>query len=79
MNSTFNVSELNSKIGQLFMAGIPGPQLDPDTEALIRDYCLGGVILFSRNIENPMQLAALCSDLQKVAMKYHGMPLFFGS
>ena len=76
MNSTFNVSELNSKIGQLFMAGIPGPQLDPDTEALIRDYCLGGVILFSRNIENPMQLAALCSDLQEVAMKYHGTPLF---
>jgi beta-N-acetylhexosaminidase len=58
------------------MAGMPGTELDADTEALIRDYCLGGVILFSRNIENPVQLAGLCKDLQDRAMKYHGIPLF---
>ena len=76
MHSTLDLSELNSKIGRLFMAGIPEPQLDPDTEILIRDYCLGGVILFGRNIENPVQLAKLCNDLQEIAMKYHGIPLF---
>jgi beta-N-acetylhexosaminidase len=76
VHSTFELSELNTKIGRLFMAGMPGKELDADTEALIRDYCLGGVILFSRNIENPVQLAGLCKDLQDRAMTYHGIPLF---
>ncbi len=58
------------------MAGIPGTKLDSGTEALIRDYCLGGVILFSRNIDDPLQLATLCNDLQDRAMEYHGIPLF---
>ncbi len=75
MNTTLELSELDSKIGQLFMAGIPGPSMDDGTEALIRDYNVGGVILFSRNIEDPLQLARLCLDLQKTAMKYHGLPL----
>jgi len=76
MQSTLDLSELNRRIGRLFMAGIPGPEMDSDTEALIRDYALGGVILFARNIENPIQLASLCSRLQQVAMEYHGIPLF---
>lgn len=58
------------------MAGIPGTQLDKGTEGLIRDYCLGGVIFFSRNIETPVQLATLCRDLQDQAIKHHGIPLF---
>lgn len=58
------------------MAGIPGKSLDSGTEALIRDYNLGGVILFSRNIEEPEQLTRLCRDLQKAAMKYQNVPLF---
>ncbi|MCP4667418.1 MAG: beta-N-acetylhexosaminidase, partial [Deltaproteobacteria bacterium] len=37
---------------------------------------LGGVILFSRNIKSPLQLAALCNALQDKAMTYHGTPLF---
>jgi len=58
------------------MAGMPGPQVDSGTEALIRDYGLGGVILFDRNIQDPVQLATLCSDLQDMSMKYHGVPIF---
>ena len=58
------------------MAGIPGTQLDEGTTALIRDYNLGGVILFARNIENPIQIAVLCSDLQRTALRHHGLPLF---
>ena len=77
MNSTLDLSELNAKIGRLFMAGMPGTQLDGDTEALVREHCLGGIILFSRNIENPFQLRSLCIDLQKAAMKSTcGVPLF---
>ncbi|MFC1866739.1 beta-N-acetylhexosaminidase [Thermodesulfobacteriota bacterium] len=76
MNTLLDLSELNHKIGQLFMAGIPGTRMDENTELLIRDYNLSGIILFSRNIEDPVQLAELCRDIQDTAIKYHGTPLF---
>ena len=75
MSTTLDLSELDAKIGQLFMIGMPGPQLDGGTEALIRDCNLGGIILFSRNIEDPIQLTRLCLDLQDVAMEHQGLPL----
>ncbi len=76
MHPTLDLTELDTKVGRLFMAGIPGTQMDPEIEALIRDYSPGGVILFSRNIEDPVQLATLCRDLQETGVRYHGTPLF---
>ncbi len=78
MHSTLELSELHHHIGRLFMAGMPGPHLDEGTVSLIRDRGLGGIILFKRNIVEPLQVAALCNDLQETAMKYHGIPLFLG-
>ena len=78
MHSTLELSELHDPVGRLFMAGMPGPRLDEGTVSLIRDRGLGGIILFARNIVDPLQLAALCNDLQEAAMKYHGIPLFLG-
>ncbi|MFH0844445.1 MAG: beta-N-acetylhexosaminidase [Pseudomonadota bacterium] len=75
MNRDLEFAELDTKIGQLFMAGIPGTRLDEGTSNLIRRYHLGGVILFSRNIQDPVQLATLCRDLQDTAMRYHHSPL----
>ena len=76
MNTTLELSELDAKIGQLFMIGLPGPEMDEETAALIRDHNPGGVILFSRNIEDPVQVARLCRDLQKTANEGEGLPLF---
>ncbi|MBW1779685.1 MAG: beta-N-acetylhexosaminidase [Deltaproteobacteria bacterium] len=76
MHSTLSLSELDAKIGRLFMAGIPGHEMDDGTKALIRDHALGGIILFARNIRDPIQLATLCSNLQEAAIKHQGMPLF---
>ncbi len=76
MQATLELSELDTKIGQLFMAGMPGPSLDPHTEELIKSYGLGGIILFSRNIESPFQVAELCLTLQRMAMESQGRPLF---
>ncbi len=78
MHSIPKLSELHDPIGKLFMAGMPGPYLDEGTVSLIRDRGLGGIILFKRNIVDPLQVAALCNDLQKTAMKYQGIPLFLG-
>lgn len=76
MQPTLDLAGLDATIGRLFMVGIPGTRLDTNTKTLIRDHCLGGVILFGRNIEDPEQLATLCNDLQDCAMKQHGVPLF---
>jgi len=76
VQSTLELSELEDKIGQIFMIGMPGPDLDPVTEKLVRDKGVGGVILFSRNIETPLQLARLCRDLQDLSLKARSIPLF---
>lgn len=69
-------SDARTEIGQLLMMGMPGPHLDKETEHLIREDRIGGVVLFSRNIEGPLQLAALCRDLQRAALKRQEFPLF---
>jgi len=58
------------------MGGMPGPELDQNTIRLIKDYYLGGIILFKRNITDPMQLARLCRDTQRVSLLSSGIPLF---
>ena len=76
MNTIMDLSEINCYVGQLFMIGIPGPELDRQTESLIRDYHIGGIILFRRNIKDPLQLAKLCKDIQAVSLKNHGDSMF---
>lgn len=58
------------------MIGLPGPDLDKETDELIREGHVGGIILFSRNIEDPLQLATLCRDLQAAASMVQDPPLF---
>jgi beta-N-acetylhexosaminidase len=63
--------------GQMIMAGFEGTTLTPETEDLIRNHHVGGLILFSRNYENLEQLHNLIRDLQKVAASTStGLPLF---
>lgn len=69
-------SGVDSKLGQLFMAGIPGTHMDEGTEALIREHHIGGFVFFSRNIEDPLQLTRLCADLHEAARKQGSPPLF---
>lgn len=52
-------SGLAESVGQLFIVGIPGPQLDGETAATLERLGIGGVILFRRNVETPGQIAAL--------------------
>lgn len=71
-----NRFDAEREVGQLFMVGMPGPHLDEATDHLIREGRVGGIILFSRNIEDPLQLAALCRDLQATASERQDPPLF---
>ena len=63
--------------GQMLMIGFEGTTLNRETEDLIRNHHVGGLILFSRNYENPVQLHTLIRNLQEVAASTStGLPLF---
>jgi beta-N-acetylhexosaminidase len=54
-------------IGQLLVVGFDGTTATPRLKRLIQKERIGGVILFSRNIESPRQLSALTAVLRKMA------------
>ena len=58
---------LTDHIGQLCMIGFEETEVTPDLRAWMQTYRPGGVILFSRNLVNPEQIAKLTNDLQAVA------------
>ena len=52
------------KIGQLFFIGIPGSELDNETEALLNEIQPGGVCLFARNIKEARQTRDLLDGIR---------------
>jgi beta-N-acetylhexosaminidase len=68
-------TRLRHKIGPLLMAGFDGITPTPHLEQLIRDWHLGGVILFRRNISDCCQIAGLTGHLQALAASVASMPL----
>ena len=54
-------------IGQLLIGSLAGPTITPEIRSLAREFSLGGVTLFSRNIEAPEQVAELSIDVQALA------------
>ena len=60
-------TSLRRDIGQLLIGSLPGTTLTPEVKSLAREFSLGGVILFSRNIEAPEQVAELAIDVQALA------------
>lgn len=61
--------------GQRIMAGFTGTTLNTDLRYLIDTICVGGIILFSRNIENAGQVRRLCTDARAYAAFCGNPPL----
>jgi beta-N-acetylhexosaminidase len=53
--------------GQLSIAGFAGHSIPPDVKALAREFDLGGVILFARNVESPEQVAEVAREARGLA------------
>src|SRR5579862_9886656 len=51
---------LRQRIGQMLIAGFDGQSLPVELKSLAREFGLGGVILFARNLSEPAQVAELC-------------------
>lgn len=67
--------DLDQKIGQLFIIGFNGTSMDDWLSSIIRDYHIGGFILFENNILNVDQTIKLLNDL-KEENKENPVPLF---
>jgi beta-N-acetylhexosaminidase len=60
-------SAIRRDIGQLLIGSLPGKTITPEIRSLAREFSLGGVIFFARNIEAPEQVAELSHDVQTLS------------
>ena len=57
---------LHHRLGQLVMLGFSGVDVPPELRSLAREFDLGGVILFGRNVQAPEQVADLVHQLRQL-------------
>jgi len=69
----FVPASLRREIGQLLIGSLPADTITAEMRSLAREFQLGGVTLFKRNIEAPEQVAELSHDLQSLSS---GLPLW---
>ena len=70
---------IEEKVGQLIMVGFEGTQANEVVKTHIRERFVGGIVLFSRNIQSPKQTAELTNELQRLAQTTaRQIPLFIG-
>ncbi len=67
MHSYTTGMTLEEQIGQLLVAGFSGTTPSPEIIDLIRNYRIGGIILFSRNVQDAQQILELTHNLQMIA------------
>ena len=64
------------RVGERFMVGFDGLAASPDVKRMIREFGVGHVVLFERNVDAPEQVAELVRELQVVARDAgHTLPL----
>jgi beta-N-acetylhexosaminidase len=66
---------IHRQLGQLVVVGFDGKTLPAEIRALAREFDLGGVILFARNVESPEQVAGIAVEAQQLA---RDLPLWVG-
>src|SRR5215831_14208917 len=68
---------VEQKIGQMVLGSLPGPELDAESEKILRRYHIGGVILFARNIVSVEQTRALTATIHEICT-VDGLPPLLG-
>lgn len=67
---------IKQMLGQKLIFGFHGTELSQEFKDLIREYKIGGVILFLRNVESAAQLRHLCQEIQTLIRRETGYPAF---
>ncbi|HEX6322682.1 MAG TPA: beta-N-acetylhexosaminidase [Vicinamibacterales bacterium] len=68
-----SLRDLRRTVGQLAIVGFDGGDVPAETRALAREFDLGGVIYFARNVESPEQVAEMSRGARGLA---RGTPLW---
>lgn len=63
-------------LGQKLIFGFHGTELSEEFKSLVREYKIGNVILFLRNVSGADQLRRLCAEIQELIMEVTGYPAF---
>ena len=61
------MKDMRRHIGQLAIAGFAGHSIPQDLRLLAREFDLGGVVYFARNVEAPEQVAEMSREAQALA------------
>jgi beta-N-acetylhexosaminidase len=70
------MKDIVRRVGQRFMVGFEGLAASADVKALVREFGVGHVVLFKRNVAGPEQVADLVRELQSTARDAgHDRPL----
>jgi beta-N-acetylhexosaminidase len=62
-----SLRDIRRHIGQIAIAGFAGHSIPSDLRLLARDFDLGGIILFARNVAAPEQVAEVSREAQLLA------------
>lgn len=63
-------------LGQKLIFGFSGETLSEEFKSLLREYKVGNVILFLRNVKSAQQLRRLCGEIQELILEETGYPAF---
>lgn len=55
------------QVGQLMLAGFRGSSIPVELRSLAREFDLGGIVLFARNVEEPAQVADLAREAAELS------------
>jgi beta-N-acetylhexosaminidase len=64
-----SLRDIRRHIGQLAIVGFDGHAVSGDLQRLAREFDLGGVIFFARNVDSPHQVADLSREAQSLAQE----------
>ncbi|MBQ8082239.1 MAG: beta-N-acetylhexosaminidase [Clostridia bacterium] len=71
-----NATELRRRLGQRLCAGFEGFTIPQELIDAVREYKIGNIILFRRNVRDREQLTALCRDLRTLIRRETGLEPF---
>ena len=75
IKSRLKKMNIDEKIGQLIIAGFDGTTVNDELRSLILEKYVGGVILFSKNVESASQVVALNNEIKEIN-KVNKSPIF---
>ncbi len=67
---------IEEMVGQKFVVGFPGYELNEEVKEVIRKYKIGNIILFKENLRDEAQIKKLCAEIKAFITSVTGYPPF---